>query len=34
MASANTITSFPAPARFTERFSDDNRFRALLPPEE
>lgn len=32
MALANTITPFPAPS--ADKFSDDNRFRALLPPEE
>jgi hypothetical protein len=34
MALANRITPFPAPAPLTEKFFDDNRFRALLPPEE
>ncbi|MBR1125058.1 DUF4166 domain-containing protein [Bradyrhizobium lablabi] len=34
MAFANRITPFPAPAPFTDKFCDDNRFRALLPPEE
>jgi len=34
MALANRITPFPAAAPFTEKLSDDNRFRALLPPEE
>jgi hypothetical protein len=34
MALANRITPFPAPAAPNGKFFDDNRFRALLPPEE
>jgi Domain of unknown function (DUF4166) len=34
MALANSITPFPAPAASSGKFFDDNRFRALLPPEE
>lgn len=34
MASASRITRFPSPPPSSEKFSDDNRFRALLPPEE
>jgi hypothetical protein len=34
MALANRITPFPAPAPSSGKFIDDNRFRALLAPEE
>jgi Domain of unknown function (DUF4166) len=34
MALANRITRFPSPPAPSEKFLDDNRFRALLPPEE
>lgn len=34
MALANRITRFPSPPAPSEKLFDDNRFRALLPPEE
>ena len=34
MALASRITRFPPPPPSSEKFLDDNRFRALLPPEE
>ena len=34
MALANRITPFPAPSPSSGKFFDDNRFRALLPPEQ
>jgi Domain of unknown function (DUF4166) len=34
MASASRVTRFPSPSPSSEKLFDDNRFRALLPPEE
>src|SRR5205814_4083399 len=34
MALASRVTRFPSPPAPSEKFFDDNRFRALLPPEQ